>query len=140
MQQLWPFYKRRGYSDALNEVPMLAKFNFVVSASHVPGKQNQLADALSRNSDQFLLDYPQASPQPSQIPPALVDLLITSKPDWLSQHLSHCLHYHFQNINCANLQLSWPQLIFHTVSALRHFQVANNLPDPSISNMPKLEG
>ena len=66
---------------------IMAKFNFVVSASHVPGKQNQLADALSRNnSEQFLLDYPQVSPQPSQISHALVDLLITSKPDWLSQH------------------------------------------------------
>ena len=47
----------------------MAKFNFVVSASHVLGKQNQLADALSRNnSDQFLLDYPQASPSPFKSP------------------------------------------------------------------------
>ena len=34
-----------------------AKVNFVVSASHVRGINNSLADALSRNDHEFLLSY-----------------------------------------------------------------------------------
>ena len=64
-----------------------AKFNFTVSASHIRGVHNQLADALSRNNhNYFLVNHPQATPRPSPIPIALRDLLIISKPDWLSQH------------------------------------------------------
>ena len=62
-----------------------AKFNFIVSAVHIPGAQNQLADALSRNNAlYFLSNYPQALPVPSPIPNALIDLLMGSKPDWTS--------------------------------------------------------
>ena len=62
-----------------------AKFNFIVSAVHIPGAQNQLADALSRNNALYLLsNYPQALPVPSLIPNALIDLLMGSKPDWTS--------------------------------------------------------
>ena len=66
---------------------IIAKFNFVVSALHVRGIHNVLADALPRDHrDYFLSHYPQAQPMPTTIPAALVDLLITSKPDWTSTH------------------------------------------------------
>ena len=59
----------------------------MVSASHVRGIHNSLADALSRNNrDYFLSHYPQAQPSPSSIPLTLVGMLITSKPDWTSPH------------------------------------------------------
>ena len=66
---------------------IMAKFHFVISGNHIAGVHNQLADALSRNNHvQFFQVYPQPAPQPSAVSPALVDLLITSKPDWLSHH------------------------------------------------------
>ncbi len=62
-----------------------ARFNFVVSASHIRGVDNTLADALSRdNAILFHSLHPQALPQATPIPPVLVELL--SKPDWASQH------------------------------------------------------
>ena len=62
-----------------------AKFNFIFSASHIPGIRNILADALSRNNAAlFFTHVPQASSTQFAIPPELVDLLITSKPDWTS--------------------------------------------------------
>ena len=67
-----------------------AKFNFVTSATHLPGAHNQLADALSRNNaPYFMSNYPQAQLTPSPIPQALVDLLMGSKPDWTSQRWSN---------------------------------------------------
>ncbi len=64
-----------------------ARFNFVVSASHIRGVDNTLADALSRdNAILFHSLYPQALPQATPIPPALVELLLLTKPDWASQH------------------------------------------------------
>ncbi len=66
---------------------IMAKFNFVVTASHIRGIHNSLADALSRNDhNKFLSHYPQAHPVPSSIPPALLDLMITHRPDWTSRH------------------------------------------------------
>ena len=53
-----------------------AKFNFWFTASHIPGKQNTLADALSRsNFSLFFTQAPQTVPQASPLSPALVDLL-----------------------------------------------------------------
>ena len=158
---------------------MAKLFNFVVSANHISGVYNQLAaDGLSRNNCvQFLRIYPQAAPQPSAASPALLDLLITSKPDLLSQHWTNLwktifrqhslpahsestpLHkttiaflcftfpatylYQFQNTNVAAHLAD--ETISHTtiksyLSAIRHLQIASNLPDPNIANMPKPEG
>lgn len=78
---------------------IMAKFNFIVSANHIAGVNNHLADALSRNNHtQFLLDYPQAARHPSAIHPALLDLLLTSKPDWLSQHWTNLWHTIFKQL------------------------------------------
>ena len=55
-----------------------------VSCVHVPGAMNAAADALSRNKlPLFSSLVPQALPFP--IPASLVELLVTSRPDWGSQ-------------------------------------------------------
>ena len=52
---------------------------------HLPGIDNSLADVLSRNNlPSFLSHCPQACPTPTFIPPALLDLVAHSKPDWTS--------------------------------------------------------
>ena len=62
-----------------------AKFNFVFSACHIRGKDNVLADALSRdNLSLFLMGYPQAQLSPTPLPDALQDILILQRPDWTS--------------------------------------------------------
>ena len=62
-----------------------AEFNFNLVATHVEGRENVLADALSRNNiSLFCQLYPQAHATPTRIPPELLDLLVLSKPDWTS--------------------------------------------------------
>ena len=62
-----------------------AKFNMLISAVHLAGTRNTLADALSRNNlPLFFKHYPQANHKPSTIPYNLLDLLVLSKPDWTS--------------------------------------------------------
>lgn len=63
-----------------------AKLEFELVASHIKGSDNTLADALSRdNLPMFRSLHPQAAPEPTPIPEALLDLLLVSKPDWTSQ-------------------------------------------------------
>ena len=64
---------------------LAAKCNFIFSACHIQGKNNGLADALSRNkSAVFLSSYPQAQASPTPLPPHLLSLLLLDKPDWTS--------------------------------------------------------
>ena len=50
--------------------------SFWFYAAHIAGKDNNMADALSRNNiSSFLSQAPSASPQPSAIPPSLVTLV-----------------------------------------------------------------
>ena len=63
-----------------------ARFNIALSAVHLPGPENALADVLSRNNlSQFFLHNPQASRHPSTIPPAIISLLTMPQLDWTSQ-------------------------------------------------------
>ena len=63
-----------------------AYYKFSVLASHLPGKQNIGADALSRNNlDLFFSNCPQASHLLSPIPPPLVTLVVTHQQDWTSK-------------------------------------------------------
>ena len=62
-----------------------ASFKFKIYAKHILGKHNQLADALSRNNLRLFQELRPTAAQPTPIPPQLVELLITTKPDWLSQ-------------------------------------------------------
>ena len=51
-------------------------YNFWFRAEHIPGKENTLADALSRNNiPYFLSQVPQVSHCPSKVPPPLLVLL-----------------------------------------------------------------
>ena len=53
-----------------------AKHNFWFTASHIPGKENIVADSLSRNNMQmFRSQVPQAAPQGCHLSPSLVELL-----------------------------------------------------------------
>ncbi len=62
-----------------------AHFNFILRAIHIRGVDNGLADALSRdNREYFLRTVPQASPEPTCIPPVVTEVLLTKKPDWTS--------------------------------------------------------
>ncbi len=86
---------------------LLQKFNLLISAVHLAGKNNSLADALSRNNLAFFLHhYPQANRTPTNIPAALVDLLMHSKPDWTSQRWSRMFNsifsQHSQAIQCGH--------------------------------------
>ncbi len=64
-----------------------AKDEFYIFATHIRGVDNTLADALSRNNESLIRTlHPQATQSPTPIPVSLLDLLIVTKPDWLSQH------------------------------------------------------
>ena len=66
---------------------IMAKYNYVVSAAHIKGSHNILADALSRNNRAYFLShYPQAQASPTSVPLELEELLVTSQPDWTSPH------------------------------------------------------
>ena len=66
---------------------IVAKHNFVVSAAHIKGIHNDLADALSRNNrSYFLSHYRQAQASPATVSQDLVELLVTAQPDWISPH------------------------------------------------------
>ena len=63
-----------------------ASFNFIFSSAHIPGTENVLADALSRNKAKLFLSLsPQARRLPSPIPRAVLELLLMEKPDWTSR-------------------------------------------------------
>ena len=60
-----------------------AMFNFHLSAQHIKGADNTLADALSRdNLPLFHSLHPQAEPVPTPIPAAILDPLVLLEPNW----------------------------------------------------------
>ena len=62
-----------------------AHYGFEHDARHILGKDNQGADALSRdNSSNFLSIFPQAQLLPDAIPPTLLTLLFDPKLTWTS--------------------------------------------------------
>ena len=67
-----------------------AKFNITLSAEHIAGVRNEAADALSRNNfPAFFQKIPAAHKVPSEIPPALMQVLIDRRPSWLSDEWSN---------------------------------------------------
>ena len=56
---------------------------YTLKVTHVEGKSNVAADALSRNRlSIFFLQVAAAEEHFTPIPQSLVDMLITSRPDW----------------------------------------------------------
>jgi len=63
-----------------------AKFELSFSAVHLPGRKNIIAVALSRNNlSLFYSLCPQVIHHQTNIPAALVELLVGSRPDWTSR-------------------------------------------------------
>jgi hypothetical protein len=63
----------------------LAHYDIRLLARHIAGVDNTAADALSRNNlTVFFQCLPQANAAASPLPPALVELLVNQRPDWLS--------------------------------------------------------
>ena len=78
-----------------------ARHNVRVSAQHIPGIQNSLADALSRNNmSQFLLSLPKADRVPTHVPDDFLDLVMGTQPDWRAK-----LHS-FSNRVCEGIPLT----------------------------------
>ena len=66
-----------------------AWFNITLSAEHIAGVTNEAADALSRNNlTAFFREIPLAYRTPSVIPPALIEILINQRSNWLSAEWS----------------------------------------------------
>ena len=62
-----------------------AHFEFELRASHIAGKANRAANALSRDRlTEFLSLHPQAPPVPAQVPTCLVELLMDMSLIWTS--------------------------------------------------------
>ena len=93
-----------GYSRDPQMMQLLRSLFFIaawhgitVGATHIPGRDNTLADAISRNHmDVFFQQAPQASTIPSAVPEALLDLLISQQPDWTSPTWSRLFISSFQ--------------------------------------------
>ena len=99
-----------------------AKFNFIISAAHIPGVHNQLADALSRdNSQYFLSHYPQAQRFATPIPQALVELLMVSKPDCIST-LEQSAEYYFQQGLAPSTQRAYKSAKKHYTTFCREYK------------------
>ena len=74
-----------------------ARGEFTIKAAHVAGKLNVAADALSRNRlSAFRLQVPTACRRPTPIPPGLVKMLVTEKPDWTSARWRRLFNAIFQ--------------------------------------------
>ena len=64
----------------------LAMHDVTLWAVHIPGVENESADALSRNNHSlFLFQNPEAAERPTSIPSALVEALVLQKQDWTSE-------------------------------------------------------
>ena len=63
----------------------MAKFDLTIVATHIPGKENEAAAALSRdNLPLFHAQVPHAAKNPSKVPQELLKLLVYCRPDWIS--------------------------------------------------------
>ena len=64
---------------------VVAQWQCHLSAAHIPGAHNTVADAISRNNLANLrILYPQLSAEPDRVPAELIQLLIGLTPDWTS--------------------------------------------------------
>ena len=88
----------------------MARGEYTLKATHIAGKSNVAADALSRNRlPLFRLQVPTAEEHPTPIPPPLVEMLVTIKPDWMSHEWRRLFSISLQKVwqvrpsECTNL-------------------------------------
>ena len=94
-----------------------ATFNVAITARHIPGEQNTSADALSRNNmNTFHSLNPQASPQPTQVPDALRDLVLDHSLRWTSP--------------------TWTRLFKSTLGTVLSPPPGRPMPQPSAATWP----
>eukprot|EP00731_Ephydatia_muelleri_P007126 Em0003g1374a len=82
-----------------------ALFQFELRGIHIPGAQNQAADALSRNRiDVFFQQVPKADLYLHPIPSRLVEILLSEDIDWLSPLRSVLLRARPSRVNASNIR------------------------------------
>ena len=81
-----------------------AHFDILLTAQHIPGVLNVLADAVSRNHLQVLRqERPLAAWNSHQVPEPLVQLLVSQRPDWMSPTWRELLN--------SSLSAAWHQAL-----------------------------
>ena len=94
-----------------------AKYNLLLSAQHLPGPSNDIADALSRNRlHHFYSCHPQACPHPTPIPQQLIALISHKKLDWTSQQWTKMFNSIFSQPRITNQALLY--MLKHTIPRL----------------------
>ena len=133
------------------------KYNFFLFATHIKGKNNDLADALSHKKYiKFHSSYPQAQLLPSAIPEPLLDLLIVQKLDLLATsmqrvygsakhcYMQFCLTHHLNPlptterclcrlVSALGLKGLSYSMVKGYLLGIRHLNIEHHLPDPRIS-------
>lgn len=62
-----------------------AVYQITLRAVHILGRENELADAISRiNLSLFFTQVPQAASQRSTVPPVILSVVVEQQPDWMS--------------------------------------------------------
>ena len=78
---------------------VLAAGDISLYSHHIAGVLNTVADAISRNNIRLLFSkVPGADPTPTKIPAELVELLVTSQPDWTLPSWGHLFRSCLQQV------------------------------------------
>ena len=78
---------------------VLAAWDISLYSHHIAGVLNTVADAVSRNNIPFLFSKVRdADPMPTKIPAELVELLVTSQPDWTLPSWGHLFRSCLQQV------------------------------------------
>ena len=82
-----------------------AHFNMALWPEHIAGVTNIAADGLSRdNRETFFAQVPYALATPSRLPQELVDLLLLSRPDWITKLEQRVQHYFAKGLADSTLR------------------------------------
>ena len=113
---------------------IIARHNLLLSATHIAGTENTLADALSRNNlPLFFAHLPQVNRRPSPIPPALIDLLVHSKPDWTSRSWSSMFSTIFMQLSPQTQSVPTPLASDATPTSVHSCEPGLSLPQSPCS-------
>ena len=78
---------------------IVAHYQTSLRACHVPGAQNGIADAISRNNLSLFFSLHQGAVlTPNRLPELLVALLVTEQPDWTLTAWSQLFRSCFQRV------------------------------------------